>query len=278
MYSPSGREANPYHVRELTRTELNALLRTSFPHVRVLGQRPLLGSALISEANDAPRSLTFERRGPRHFEAVDGLPRAAYLVAIASDRPVDDVPDSLFIEDGEIDALLAAAAGGAAAATEVSVLRARLEAVERAHAETLSQAARQLESIATEFGQLRARVVAAEDAEKETRAQAVADAGAASAELAMLRGAALAATSQRDLARVVARRAAAAAEGHWRGRVAALESSASAGPRPSSGRTAAGSPRSRRDVILAHPLVRLASRLIPISGRRFVMKRWPTRP
>ena len=53
IYSPSGSSANPYHVRELTRAEFSALLRDSFAHVRLLGQRPMLGSVLVSEGDGA---------------------------------------------------------------------------------------------------------------------------------------------------------------------------------------------------------------------------------
>ncbi len=71
IYSPSGSSANPYHVRELTRAEFSALLRDSFAHVRLLGQRPMLGSVLVSEGDGASQSLTFEKRGPCHFEAAE---------------------------------------------------------------------------------------------------------------------------------------------------------------------------------------------------------------
>jgi SAM-dependent methyltransferase len=109
VYSPSGSYANPYHVRELSREEFSALLRTAFADVRLLGQRPILGSALVSNGHAPGGLLTFEKRGPRHFEAAEGLPRPVYVVAVASDQPVNDVPDSLYIDTAEIGAVLAAA-------------------------------------------------------------------------------------------------------------------------------------------------------------------------
>src|ERR1700682_6369257 len=51
VYSPSGSSANPYHVRELSRAEFSALLRHFFAHVRILGQRAMLGSAIVSEGD-----------------------------------------------------------------------------------------------------------------------------------------------------------------------------------------------------------------------------------
>jgi SAM-dependent methyltransferase len=195
IYSPSGSNANPYHVRELTRAEFSGLLRDSFAHVRLLGQRPMLGSVLVSEGDGANQSLTFEKRGPCHFEATGGLPRPVYLVAVASDQPVTDVPDSLYIETAEIGAVRAAANAADAATAELTALRARMSATETAAADA------------------RAR---SEKAEAEMRTKAVEDAEAARAEIAAARAEAVAACSQRDIALMDARRAAVAAEDQWR--------------------------------------------------------------
>jgi SAM-dependent methyltransferase len=141
VYSPSGSSANPYHVRELSRAEFSALLSKSFAHVRLLGQRTMLGSALVSEGDRPCLSLTFEKRGPRHFEAAGGLPRPVYLVAVASDQPVADVPDSFYIETAEIGAVLAATGVAEAATAELTSLRAQVNAGEVARTEMRAQAA-----------------------------------------------------------------------------------------------------------------------------------------
>jgi hypothetical protein len=74
-------------------------------------QRPIIGSALISdESNNPCRTITFEKRGQRHFEATSGLPRPPYLIAIASDGPLGEVPNSLFIETSEVGLTLGNAA------------------------------------------------------------------------------------------------------------------------------------------------------------------------
>ncbi len=110
VYSPAGTPPNPHHVRELTRTELLSLLRGSFGHVLLQGQRPLLGSALVTEgplsAGVQRLPLTFERRGPNRFEGSEGLSRPVYLVAVASDAPIENVPDSLYIESSAIEEAL----------------------------------------------------------------------------------------------------------------------------------------------------------------------------
>jgi hypothetical protein len=95
----------------------------------------MLGSALVSEGDGADQSLTFEKRGPHHFEATSGLPRPVYLVAVASDQPVADVPDSLYIETAEIGTVMAAANAADAAMAELTGLRARVNTAERAEAE-----------------------------------------------------------------------------------------------------------------------------------------------
>ncbi len=109
VYSPANLPPNPYHVRELTRAEFSSLLHGTFGHVTLLGQRPVLGSALVAEQPAAPPTsiptLTFERRGPEWFEASEGLPRPVYLLAIASDAPIDAVPNSIYIDNNTIEKL-----------------------------------------------------------------------------------------------------------------------------------------------------------------------------
>ena len=105
VYSPGGSEPNPFHVRELTRAEFTMLLARHFRYVRIQGQRPLVGTALIAEGIPAPLQITFERRGSR-FETSIGLSRAVYLVALASDTERQSLPDSLFIETSAVEQLL----------------------------------------------------------------------------------------------------------------------------------------------------------------------------
>jgi hypothetical protein len=105
IYSPSGSPANPFHACELSRIEFSRLLHKFFAHVHLMGQRAMLGSALISDG-PARALWTFERRGSGHFEATAGLPRSVYVVAVASDE-LADVPDSVFIETDGIQAMLA---------------------------------------------------------------------------------------------------------------------------------------------------------------------------
>jgi SAM-dependent methyltransferase len=102
IYSPPGTPPNPYHVREYTRRDFEAALRRCFPHVAMLMQRAFAGSALLGDAGASAPSLVFERRGDR-FEACETLPRAPYLIAIASDRVLPPLGSSLYIERGDVD-------------------------------------------------------------------------------------------------------------------------------------------------------------------------------
>jgi hypothetical protein len=66
-------------------------------------QRALIGSALLADLGSPAPSLVFDRRGDTHFEACIGLPRAPYLIAVASDREPPPLPPSLYIHRGDLD-------------------------------------------------------------------------------------------------------------------------------------------------------------------------------
>jgi SAM-dependent methyltransferase len=319
VYSPSGSSANPYHVRELSRAEFSTLLCNSFAEVRILAQRPMLGSALVSEADRPGRTLTFEKRGPRHFEASVGLPRPVYFLAVASDRPVADVPDSLYIETAEIGGGLAAADVNRAASEELLALRGELTLCIQ-QADEQAKSYRQQLLVADQASHDHcARASALDAALTEARSEASAldaaltearsEASALDAALTEARSEATAACLQRDIARTAARRAAAASEGHWRGRIAEMEQQAvewqrrageaeqqaiewqrragEAEQQAIEWQRRAGEAeqqavewrhryeglRARLEAILRRFWIQHASRLVPASARRFVRER-----
>jgi len=111
-YSSVSDSANPHHVKELTGSEFLTLLQKNFSHVLMQGQRTILGSLLVAEnaptISQKSSPLIFERHGPERFEVSQNLPRPVYLLAMASDEPIHAMPDSFYIEDGNIqEALLA---------------------------------------------------------------------------------------------------------------------------------------------------------------------------
>lgn len=175
-YSPLGHPTNAFHVREVNRREFEAMLGAIFPHMRLVSQRAFIGSALLAdEASSAP-PLVFERRGDR-FEACTGLSRAPYLIAVASDVPVSDLPPSLYLSRPDIDT----------------------------DAWRAAEALRRLEAATAELASTRADAEArVADAEEATRlaqrdaAQARAEAATAAAELATATEAHAAALAQAD--------------------------------------------------------------------------------
>jgi len=249
VYSPSGSSANPYHVRELTKAEFEALLQTSFSHVYLMAQRPMLGSAIVSDGSASGRALTFEKRGPRHYEASEGLPRPMYLVAIASNHSIANVPDSLYIETAEIGAVI----------QELPELRRRVESAEN----EMAAAKNQLASINKASLDHATRAKALESALAEARVEAAF------------------ACSQRDLARRAARRAAAAAEGAWHAQVAELNRQVAESDQQAvelkrqveEWRRRYLGLRGRLEAILRRFWILRVSRLFPVSMRRFIRER-----
>jgi glycosyltransferase involved in cell wall biosynthesis/GT2 family glycosyltransferase/ubiquinone/menaquinone biosynthesis C-methylase UbiE len=99
VYSAHGVDPNPYHVLELTEPELRTLIRAHFGKVRILAQRAVLGSVLAAPGARAWRS--YERRGSDMIEATNGLARAQYLVAVATDGELPDLASSAYL-DGRV--------------------------------------------------------------------------------------------------------------------------------------------------------------------------------
>lgn len=157
VYSPTTAPVNPFHVCEMTRLEFLTLLQSSFRHVQIMQQRAIIGSALLAETGSVAWPQVFDRRGDSHFEACAGLPRAPYLVAVASDDEPAPLSVSLYVHRSDLEtdpahiatledqlsrmlAALSEAAERTAEATErtASATERAAEATERAdHAERL---------------------------------------------------------------------------------------------------------------------------------------------
>ena len=105
-YSPPGAPANPFHVRELDRTEFVDAVSRFFAHHVLLGQRVMVGSAILGL--DPPATgpaLIFDRRDPTEVAVSSGLAQARYFIAVCSDASLASLPDSLFIETSDISGL-----------------------------------------------------------------------------------------------------------------------------------------------------------------------------
>jgi len=97
VYSARGEPVNKYHLLELSVAEFDSLLRANFIHVTILSQRAILGSLIVkTEGGGSWRS--YERRSPEYLEASNGLTRAPFLIAIASDQEILHVPSSVYLD------------------------------------------------------------------------------------------------------------------------------------------------------------------------------------
>lgn len=146
VYSPAGSAANPFHVHELSRLEFASLLHGAFRHVLLTQQRALIGSALLGETGSTTPPLVFDRRGETHFESCVGLPRAPYVIAVASDREPPPLPPSLYIDRGDLgtEQTRLMELAGRLGETQAELSRAQIE---------LSQARRDLSQTQTDLSQ-----------------------------------------------------------------------------------------------------------------------------
>ncbi len=90
-------------MHEFDRAEFLDLLHRYFRYVSLIRQRPMLASALIPEEPASIAPLIFERAEDHAFASDSALPKAPYLIAIASEMVPRLAPFSLFIERSESD-------------------------------------------------------------------------------------------------------------------------------------------------------------------------------
>ncbi|MBR0649982.1 methyltransferase domain-containing protein [Roseomonas terrae] len=152
VYSAPGSEPNPYHVLELTPSELAGLLGASFRNYTMLQQRPLLGSLMAGGTGENWRS--FERRSADRIEATAGLSRAHYLVALASDAPLPEIGPSMYADRRRVHEVVQEALSVpslrhalAAAQSELGAAEARLDDARRADRDELQAARLELDEV-----------------------------------------------------------------------------------------------------------------------------------
>ncbi|MGV1820005.1 glycosyltransferase [Agrobacterium sp. CG160-95] len=78
---------NPFHVKELLKSEFNGLLGQYFTYVSMHGQKIGFGSIIASE-NQATR---FFETDSQSGTTTAGIEAPMYMIGVASDQPVDDV-------------------------------------------------------------------------------------------------------------------------------------------------------------------------------------------
>ncbi|WP_438382167.1 methyltransferase domain-containing protein [Asaia sp. BMEF1] len=247
VYSPPGSAANPYHVRELSRSSFTALLKGSFVNVKMMGQRPLVGSVVFPEGEKAQNTMVFERRGSGHFEASDDLPRALYDIAIASNQSLPNAPVSAYIDREDVGLILSKAEGFSQALSEIDRLLERAVAAEKANGDSRLEIASSITQAQQQASTYQEQINQAHETIRHLTAE-IETASASHAALEVLletannelifktnlleklnsnisqereiainaQNEANIAANQRDKARVVAQRSAAIAERYWR--------------------------------------------------------------
>jgi glycosyltransferase involved in cell wall biosynthesis/SAM-dependent methyltransferase len=151
QYSEVEGNQNPYHAKELDRDEFEQLLRRHFAHVTLIGQR-VRGGSLVGPVDPAtPTTFVTFPSAIGNAEAVPGILSPQYLLAIASDVPVDKVPVGLL--DG----------GAFAWATDLGDLLSKVQGqcaaeIARRLGETVDLEGASSETIRAEFARLTDRV------------------------------------------------------------------------------------------------------------------------
>jgi GT2 family glycosyltransferase/SAM-dependent methyltransferase len=103
LYSEASGQENPFHERELTSEEFSSLLGETFANAAVWGQRTMTGSHLGTldrerrGASTARSEFFIERAGEEW--RIAGEPAALYLVAVASNAALPEVPESSTLGD-----------------------------------------------------------------------------------------------------------------------------------------------------------------------------------
>lgn len=98
-YSDKRNHVNEFHVRELYRDELAALVAARFPHLRWYGQRPTFYSVIAPEAAHDARGQLVEVDEARPAEAAPALSQPLYFLLAASRdaAALDAVPPALSV-------------------------------------------------------------------------------------------------------------------------------------------------------------------------------------
>jgi glycosyltransferase involved in cell wall biosynthesis/SAM-dependent methyltransferase len=92
-----GSSPNPFHQRELSRGEFEALIAARFPHHRTLGQKLSSGSVISPLGDDSTLEIVSTTNGVDYQRGtLDD--RAVYLLSVASDGPVDRLATSVLTD------------------------------------------------------------------------------------------------------------------------------------------------------------------------------------
>ena len=103
VYGAENPTPNPFHVKELSRREFEALLKAEFSNVRLFAQRIIEGSRIDSlepSSSEAAKPLQIELREGEW--RVAGPPSPRFLLALSSAGDLPGVPDSSTLADFDL--------------------------------------------------------------------------------------------------------------------------------------------------------------------------------
>lgn len=99
VYSLLPNYTNPYHVKELTRDEFDALIRGRFANVDLYGQRVIYASGIAAERGAS--AFVNYRNDDGNLKSADGLIDPMYLIAVASEGLLPKLASGIF--EGQLD-------------------------------------------------------------------------------------------------------------------------------------------------------------------------------
>lgn len=102
VYSHEHGNDNPFHVRELTEPEFRALLGGSFAHVAILRQNVAVGSLITSTDVPGPGVVQCLRRAPEGGWQLAPEQPHTYLLGIASDAALPELPQLNMLVDPDL--------------------------------------------------------------------------------------------------------------------------------------------------------------------------------
>src|SRR5262249_33613542 len=102
VYTQASGQSNPFHVRELSESELLELLRKRFPHVELWGQLTLSGSVLFALNASSNGGPLITGDGGEATWSASTPSRPTYLFAVASSRPLPALPAVSTLRDSAL--------------------------------------------------------------------------------------------------------------------------------------------------------------------------------
>lgn len=99
-YSDIPGTTNEFHVKELYRDEFVDLLRESFSHVSIYGQKVAWGSLILNETDETGSASRYNG----FTDSYNGVPDPVYLIAVASNSKPSQLPAGGLLEQDVLEA------------------------------------------------------------------------------------------------------------------------------------------------------------------------------